>query len=98
PPLEVGLPFLPMKTEADYYKWPLLTELFPISFPGIQTGHDEFLVSIEKDTLSARLEKYFDAEISNEEMRSLFPSVMEDSARFKAKLVRDELCKRGLIK
>ena len=98
PPLEIGLPFLPMKTESGFYKWPLLTDLFLVSFPGIQTGRDEFLVSIEKSLLMARLEKYFDPEISNEEMRSLFPSVLEDSARYKAKLVRNELCKRGWIK
>ena len=36
PPLEVGLPFLPMQTESGYYKWPLLTELFPVSFPTIR--------------------------------------------------------------
>ena len=98
PPLEVGLPFLPMKTESGYFKWPLLTELFPVSFPGVKTSRDNFLVDVEKDALVKRLEKYFDPEISHEEMKRLDSGVMDDSARFKAELVRDELRKRGFLK
>ena len=98
PPLEVGLPFLPMQTESGFYKWPLLTELFPISFPGVKTSRDEFLVDVEKDVLVERLEKYFDPEIGHEEMKRLNSGVMNNSARFKAELTRDELRKRGFLK
>lgn len=98
PALEVGLPFLPMKTTPAYYKWPLLPEVFPASFPGVKTSRDGFLVDIDKDVLIKRLEKYFSPEISHEEMTRLSPEVMEDSARFKARPVRDELRKRGLLK
>jgi predicted helicase len=98
PPLEVGLPFLPMKTESGYYKWPLLTELFPVSFPGVKTSRDTFLVDVEKDALIKRLEIYFDPEISHEEVKRLNSGIMEDSARFKAELTRDELRKRGFLK
>ena len=98
PPLEIGLPFLPTKMESGYFKWPLLTEISPVSFPGVKTSRDEFLVDVEKDELVRRLEKYFDPEISHEEMRRMFPSVMENSARFRAESVRDELRKRGVLK
>jgi hypothetical protein len=98
PPLEVGLPFLPMQTEAGYYKWPLLTELLPVSFPGVKTSRDNFLVDMEKDALIERLEKYFDPKISHEEMKRIALGVMENSARFKAEFVRDELRKRGFLK
>ena len=98
PPLEVGLPFLPMQTEKGYYKWPLLTELFPVSFPGVKTSRDTFLVDVEKHTLVERLEKYFDPEISHEEMNRIAPGLMENTPRFKAKLIRDELRKRGFLK
>ena len=98
PPLEVGLPFLPMQTEAGYYKWPLLTGLLPVSFPGVKTSRDNFLVDVEKDALIKRLEKYFDPEVSHEEMRRIAPSVMEKSVQFKAELVRDGLRKRGILK
>jgi len=98
PPLEVGLPFLPMQTETGYFKWPLLTELFPVSFPGVKTSRDNFLVDVEKNALVKRLEKYFDPEVSHEEMNRIAPGMMENTPRFKAKLVRDELRKRGFLK
>ena len=97
PPMEVGLPFMPIQTEAAYYNWPLLPELLPVSFPGVKTSRDNFLVDVEKDALVKRLEKYFDPEVSHEEMKRLAPSVMADSARFKAELIRDELRKRGFL-
>jgi hypothetical protein len=98
PPLEIGLPFLPTKMKSGYFKWPLLTEIFPVSFPGVKTSRDEFLVDVEKEELVKRLEKYFDPEIGHEEMRRLFPSVMEKSVQFKPELVRDQLRKRGVLK
>jgi len=98
PPLEVGLPFLAMQTESGYYKWPLLPELLPVSFPGVKTSRDTFLVEMEKDALIQRLEKYFDPSVSHEEMKRIAPGMMENSARFKAELVRDELRKRGFLK
>jgi hypothetical protein len=98
PLLEVGLPFMPTKMESVYFEWPLLTELFPVSFPGIKTSRDEFLVDVDKDALVKRLEQYFDPEVSHEEMKQIDPDVMEDSARFKARVVRAELCKRGFLK
>jgi len=97
PPLEIGLPFLPIQTEAGFYKWPLLTELFPVSFPGVKTSRDEFLVDVEKDALVERLEKYFDPEISHEEMRLINAQAMEDTSNFKAIATRETLLKRGLL-
>ena len=98
PLLEVGLPFLPIKTESCYYQWPLLTNLFPVSFPGVKTSRDKFLVDVEKDALLERIEKYFDPQISHAEMKRLDLGVMDDSARFQAELVREELRRRGCLK
>ena len=36
-------------------------------------------------------------EVSHEEMKRIAPRVMEDAARFKAELVRDEFRERGLL-
>jgi hypothetical protein len=98
PPLEVGLPFLPAKTEAAFFKWPLLPELFPASFPGVKTSRDDFLVDMDRDALTRRMEKYFDPRISHEEMRRIAPGVMTNTARFRAETVRDELRERGFLK
>ncbi len=95
PPLEIGLPFLPAKTESGYFKWPLLTEIFPASFPGVTTGRDAELVSFDKLTLETRMRTYFDAEISHEEIRQSMPGLMDNTARFQAKKVREYLCQRG---
>ncbi len=98
PPLAMGLPFLPAKTEAGYFKWPLLADIFPVSFPGVKTSRDDFLVDVERDKLVERLEKYFDPQVSHGEMRRQFPGVMKNSARFRAEGVRDELRQRGFLK
>jgi predicted helicase len=98
PPLEVGLPFLPAKVELDFFAWPLLTELLPVSFPGVKTSRDDFLIAVDRQALDSRLEKYFDPNISHEEMRQIAPTVMEKSASFRAENVRDELRSRGVLK
>ncbi|MGO8926507.1 MAG: type ISP restriction/modification enzyme [Limisphaerales bacterium] len=98
PPLEVGLPFLPAETQSAFFKWPLLPELFPVSFPGVKTSRDEFLVDADRDALTRRTEEYFDPNVSHEEMRRTAPGVMTSTARFKAEFVRDELRQRGFLK
>ena len=97
PILEIGLSFQPAAAESDYFKWPLLPELFPVSFPGIQTGRDDFLVDIDQEAILKRLRRYFDPDVSHEEMRQDCPGVMRDTARFEAERVRDVLRKRGLL-
>jgi len=47
PKLELGLIFRPTNTRVDYSSWPLLTELFPVSFPGIKTSRDSVVVDID---------------------------------------------------
>jgi hypothetical protein len=97
PALEIGLPFLPMQTGKGYYKWPLLTEIFPTSFPGVKTSRDNFLVDVEKDALVKRLEKYFDPEVSHEEMRQINSLAMENTSNFNAIPTREILLKRGFL-
>jgi hypothetical protein len=98
PPLELGLPLVPATVTTGYFHWPSLPELFPVSFPGVKTSRDDFLVSIDKGPLIERLEKYFDPRVSHEEMRRIAPSVMTTTARFDAETVRDTLRKRGFLR
>ncbi|MGH9874314.1 MAG: type ISP restriction/modification enzyme [Pyrinomonadaceae bacterium] len=97
PIIELGLPYAPSITNAEYTKWPLLPGLIPVSFPGVKTSRDDFVVDIDRDRLLERMRKYFDPQISHEEMRRMAPTVMEDTARFKAENVRDALRKRGFL-
>ena len=54
-------------------------------------------MDIDREHLIRRMEQYFDLEISHEEMRRISPSVMTNTGRFKAEVVRDHLRKRGFL-
>jgi hypothetical protein len=97
PCLEIGLPFKPRAISANYLTWPLLTSLFPTSFPGVKTSRDDFLVDTDRDRLLVRLQDYFDPSVSHTEMRQLNTGVMDDTASFKGEAVRDTLRKRGFL-
>lgn len=95
PNVALGYPFKPHKVDESYFTWALLSELFPVSFPGVKTSRDEFLVSTDKETLLKRMETYFDGKISDDEMKTLAPTVMKESDRFKPQEIRQYLIKRG---
>ena len=95
PNLRLGLPFKPMAVSDDWFDWPALPELFPVSFPGVKTSRDGFLVDIDLDRLEKRIGDYFDPALSHEEIARRYPSVMKTTARFDARVVRDALLARG---
>jgi hypothetical protein len=95
PSLELGLPLKPQAVGSQYLTWPLLTELFPTSFPGVQSSRDDLVVDIDHGRLIQRMEQYFDPQISHEDMRRLSRTAMQDTARFKAIDTRSYLLKRG---
>ena len=47
PDLELGLPFKPMAVSESWHDWPSLPDLFPASFPGVNTSRDSFLVDVD---------------------------------------------------
>ena len=95
PNIRLGLPFKPMPVSDDWFGWPALPELFPVSFPGVKTSRDGFLVDVDLDRLRARVADYFDVKLSHDEIARRHPSVMRSTARFRAQALRDELLKRG---
>ena len=97
PPVEIGLPFQPAQVNAEYLTWPLLPDLLPTAFPGIQTGRDEVLVDIDRERLIERMQHYFDPHISHAEMARIAPRFMESGARFNPTVTRDTLLKRGFL-
>jgi hypothetical protein len=97
PIMKVGLPFIPTRSEASYFTWPSLPDLFPESFPGVKTSRDDVVIDIDKDRLVERLSKYFDPKVSHEDMRRISPGAMESVAHFKAEEVRKKLRKRGFL-
>ena len=95
PVLPLGLPFAPTAVSAEWFDWPALPDLFPVSFPGVKTSRDGFLVDVDLDRLKARIRDYFDTGLSHEEIARRYSGVMKTTARFDAQAVRDTLLKRG---
>ena len=95
PILPLGLPFAPVAISDDWYMWPALPDLFPTSFPGVKTSRDSFLIDIDLDRLKARIADYFNLNLSHEDIARRYPIVMNVTARFDARSVRDVLLKRG---
>ena len=95
PSLQLGLPFKPTAVSADWFDWPSLPDLFPVSFPGVKTSRDGFLVDTDLDRLQARVGDFFDAALSHEEIGRRYPKVMKSTAGFDAPAVRDALLKLG---
>ena len=95
PVLPLGLPFAQTAVSEDWFDWPALTDLFPVSFPGVKTSRDPFLVDTDLDRLKARLADYFETALNHDEIARRYPGVMKTTARFDARAVRDALLKRG---
>ena len=97
PELALGLPLKPSAVGSSYLSWPLLPDLFPTFFAGVNTKRDDLVIDIDREKLVERMHKYFDPEISHGEIAQTCPRAMEKTARFDAKGVRDYLLKRGLL-
>jgi hypothetical protein len=95
PPLSLGLPFKPRTVDDQYLQWPIVADIFPISFPGVKTSRDSFLVDSDRETLNERVAQFFDATLTDEDIGRLFPSVMKSTDRFNARQVRQQLLHRG---
>ena len=95
PVLPLGLPFVQTAVSDEWFDWPALPDLFPMSFPGVKTSRDGFLVDVDLARLRARVADYFDASVSHEDIARRYPGAMKATARFDARAVRDVLVKRG---
>ena len=95
PSLPLGLPLAQMAAADDWSDWPSLPELLPTSFPGVKTSRDSFLIDVDRHSVKERITHYFNGDLSHEEIARLYPTVMNTTARFNARGVRDTLLRRG---
>ena len=95
PTLPLGLPFVRTAVSAEWFHWPALPDLFPVSFPGVKTSRDGFLVDVDLDRLRARVRDYFDPNVSHAELARRHPAAAKTMAAFNARKVRDALLARG---
>ena len=90
PVLPLGLPFVHTAVSKDWFDWPALPDLFPVSFPGVKTSRDRFLVDTDPDRLKARIGDYFDKSLSHGEVAQRWPAAMKNLHGFNGQVVRDE--------
>ena len=98
PILPLGLPFVRTAVSADWFDWPSLPDLFPVSFPGVQTKRDSFLIDVDFTRLKERVSAYFDPDLRHEEIVRRYPVSMKSSSGFvvrDARAVRTALLSRG---
>ena len=76
PVLPLGLPFASVAVSDGWHEWPALPELFPVSFPGVKTSRDAFLVDVDLDRLKMRVTDYFDSGLSHDEIARRYPTLM----------------------
>jgi predicted helicase len=98
PQVQLGRVFNLMQTTTNYFDWPRLPELFPVSYPGIKTSRDAALTSIDRVNLEERMLRYFDANLTDADIAADSPSLMQKSNRFDAANERKEAIHRGINK
>ena len=86
PVLSLGLPLVRTTVSKDWHDWPSLPDLFPVSFPGVQTKRDSFLIDIDLERLKSRVADYFTVELSDAVIAQRYPIAMKSSSGF---VVRD---------
>ncbi|HEX8553792.1 MAG TPA: type ISP restriction/modification enzyme, partial [Sphingomonas sp.] len=82
PSLSMRLQFLPSSTGAAYFDWPCLPDLLPVSFPGVKTSRDEFLVDVDREALEKRIASYFDPKVSDADLAKAYPALMNPSGSY----------------
>jgi hypothetical protein len=97
PQLSLGRTLVGKTVSSEYMQWPLVPELFPISFSGVQTKRDDALVDMRHEQIRARMGVYFDTASPELVLRATVPSLMRDSTRFDYQVTRDRLLKRGML-
>lgn len=90
-----GFVFMPTTVSAGYLAWPRLTDIFATAIPGVKTSRDSFLVDIDKSTLEGRIKNYFDPDVTHDEIRQRYPSIMQASGTYVPETARDYLRHRS---
>ncbi len=95
PVLPLGLPFVRTTVSDEWFDWPSLPELFPVSFPGVKTSRDGLFVDVDLDRLQARVADYFDPTLRHEEIQRRYPAIMKSTGQFDARTARDKMLGRA---
>jgi hypothetical protein len=89
--------FTPAGITVGYWTWPRLCEVFIRCYPGVQTSRDELLVDIDREAIVARMGRYFNPAVTDEQIAEDCPCAMREGKRFAARVTRSELVRRGIL-
>ena len=92
PSLPLGLPFVRTAVSAGWFDWPALPDLFPASFPGVNSSRDGLLVDVDLHRLRERIAHYFDPAVPHDEFALRYPQALRTAA---SRAVRGALIARG---
>ena len=95
PLLSLGLPFADLAVSDGWPDWPSLTDLLPTSFPGVNTGRDNFIIDVDLGRLRERITDYLNPKLSHDEVARRYPAAMKRSARLDPHSSRDKLLAGG---
>jgi hypothetical protein len=97
PATDLALAFTPSVSLGEYFRWPLLPDLLPVSLPGVQSKRDELVVDIDREQLVKRMEQYFDPKVGDDVMRLACDKALASTAQFDAPAIRKRLSARGFL-
>lgn len=85
--------FLPrdISGEKEYYKYPAVTDIFPVNSTGIKTHRDKFAFDFDKNILLHRINLFKDTKISDEMIKQSFD--LQDTRDWKITFNRNALNK-----
>ncbi len=98
PSVAIGLPFKPITIAESWLEWPSLPELFPVSFPGVKTSRDSFLIDIDLERLKSRVFEYFDPQITHDEIAEKYPAAIKSLSKSvpgQGRQIREQLISMG---
>ena len=95
PLLSLGLPFADLAVSDGWQDWPALPDLFPTSFPGVNTGRDNFIIDVDLGRLRERITDYLNPELGHDEIALRYPAAMKRSARLDPRSGRETLLASG---
>lgn len=97
PELSLGLTFRPSSVSLGYLQWPKFPEVFPVSFPGVKTSRDDFVIDIDRDQLEDRLKTYLDPTVGDDAITVAWPGIMRSRDGFDALATRRTLVMKGFV-
>jgi hypothetical protein len=96
PRVDLGAQFCPREVVDAYLGWPEIRALMPEFFPGVVTSRDDLVVDVDRGDLMARMQRYVDHDVSDEQVAAASRTAMRPASGFDPVAVRRALQAEGI--